>query len=176
MSLGKATVSPSATVAGICYVTITCSVFDSSADGVIKMKRIHLLLATLAVACLVPFGAAARNLQTEAPDDSSARWGGPQVILQRTAQGATLQFDCAHAVIQQPITPDAKGDFTASGTYTPERGGPARKDSPPKDLPATFRGNITGDTMQLEITFSGDQSPLQFTLTQGKMSKLIRCR
>ena len=104
-------------------------------------------------------------------------WGGHHVSMKVTPQGATLEFDCAHGNMLEPIKANAKGEFTARGTYTPERGGPISRDSPPRDLPATYKGSIDGDTMRLEIMLAEkDQAPEPFTLTRGKVGRLVKCR
>jgi hypothetical protein len=104
-------------------------------------------------------------------------WGGHGVSMKVTPQGATLEFDCAHGNMLEPIKANAKGEFTARGTYTPERGGPISRDNPPRDLPATYKGSIDGDTMRLEIMLAEkDQAPEPFTLTRGKVGRLVKCR
>jgi hypothetical protein len=104
-------------------------------------------------------------------------WGGHHVSMKVTPQGATLEFDCAHGNMLEPIKANAKGEFTARGTYTPERGGPISRDSPPRDLPATYKGSIDGDTMRLEIMLAEkDQAPEPFMLTRGKVGRLVKCR
>ncbi|MFZ0914378.1 MAG: hypothetical protein WBQ76_03030 [Candidatus Korobacteraceae bacterium] len=104
-------------------------------------------------------------------------WGGHGVSMKVTPQGATLEFDCAHGNMLEPIKANAKGEFTARGTYTPERDGPISRDNSPRDLPATYKGSIDGDTMRLEIMLAEkDQAPEPFTLTRGKVGRLVKCR
>jgi hypothetical protein len=104
-------------------------------------------------------------------------WGGHHVSMKVTPQGATLEFDCARGNMLEPIKANAKGEFTARGTYTPERGGPISRDNPPPDLPATYKGSIDGDTMRLEIMLAEkDQAPEPFTLTRGKVGRVVKCR
>jgi hypothetical protein len=104
-------------------------------------------------------------------------WGGHGVSMKVTPQGATLEFDCAHGTMLEPIKANAKGEFTVRGTYTPERGGPISRDNPPRDLPATYKGSIDGDTMRLEIMLAEkEQAPEPFTLTRGKVGRLVKCR
>jgi hypothetical protein len=88
-----------------------------------------------------------------------------------------LEFDCAHGNVLEPIKANAKGEFAARGTYTPEHGGPIRRDNPPRDLPATYQGTIDGDTMRLEVLLvDKDHQPEPFTLTRGKAGRLMKCR
>jgi hypothetical protein len=142
-----------------------------------QMKRnrwpVFLGGAVCAVGMLSTF---ARSWQQE-NSRSPEIWGARGISMQVTAQGATLEFDCAHGTIAQPIKPDSKGGFSVPGTYTPERGGPVLKANPPRDLPAVYKGVIYGDNMQLEIILSDkDQSPPPVTLTRGKAGRLMRCR
>jgi hypothetical protein len=105
------------------------------------------------------------------------QWGGSGISMRMTASGASIQFECAHGSITQPITPNAAGEFTATGSYTAERGGPVRKDEAPSDRPATYKGRISGDTMTLQVLLTDrSQEPLQFTLTRGKFVKVVKCR
>ncbi|MGB8771486.1 MAG: hypothetical protein WCC92_17870 [Candidatus Korobacteraceae bacterium] len=105
-------------------------------------------------------------------------WGGRGVSMKTTPQGATLEFDCAHGNILEPIKADAKGEFVARGTYTPERGGPVTQANPPQDLPATYKGTIEGDTMRVEVVLADNnaQAPEPFILTRGKAGRLVKCR
>lgn len=136
--------------------------------------RSHLLLAVMGV--LIAFGGMAADWQ-QSTGSSSEVWGGRGVTMRITAQGATLEFDCAHGNITQPIKPDAKGEFKASGTYTAERGGPVLKASPPRDVPAVYQGVIDGESMRLEIVVGDkDQSPPPLTLTRGTAGRLVKCR
>jgi hypothetical protein len=103
-------------------------------------------------------------------------WGGHHVSMKVTPQGATLEFDCAHGTMLEPIEVNAQGKFAVRGTYTPERGGPVSRDNPPPDLPATYKGSIEGDTMWLEIVLADKGPPGLFTLTRGKVGRLVKCR
>src|SRR5579862_799127 len=111
------------------------------------------------------------------PSGNPEVWGGEHVSLVMSKANATLEFDCAEGVILNPIRPDSNGDFTATGTFTPQRGGPIKKDSPPADLPATYKGSIHGNTMHLEVTLSnGNAPPPAMTLTRGAVGHVVKCR
>jgi hypothetical protein len=104
-------------------------------------------------------------------------WGGNAVSMAVTPQGATLEFDCAHGNMLEPIKANAKGEFKARGTYSPEQGGPVSRDNSPSDLPAIYKGSIDGNTMLLEIILADQQqAPKTFTLTQGKAGHVVKCR
>src|SRR6476646_10548734 len=51
-------------------------------------------------------------------------WGGEHIRLEVTDRGATIEYDCAHSTIDEPIFLNSKGNFDVKGKYTPEHGGP----------------------------------------------------
>jgi hypothetical protein len=94
-----------------------------------------------------------------------------------SGENVTVEFDCAQGVILTPIKPDANGNFSVAGTYTPQRGGPIMKDNTPRDLPATYKGTVRGDTMHLQVLLQNkDQQPPEFTLTRGQAGRVMKCR
>ena len=104
-------------------------------------------------------------------------WGGRDISMVVGAENVTVEFDCAQGVILTPIKPDASGNFSVAGTYTPQRGGPVMKDNPPRDLPATYQGKIQGNTMHLQVLLQNkDQQPPEFTLTKGEAGRVMKCR
>ena len=132
-----------------------------------------LLGVLLAVSCATASGSP-QGRDREAPPNT---WGGMHVSMDTTDQGATLDFDCAHGAVLEPIKPNAEGEFSAKGTYTPMRGGPVKKNSPPRDLPAVYKGKINGDTMQLEILLDNKElQPEPFTLTRGRTGRVMHCQ
>ncbi len=140
-----------------------------------KLLWFGTLLVVLAGA-LVLIGPAAANPTQEQESESSVVWGGRDINMQVTPQGATLEFDCAHGSVLEPIKANAKGEFAARGTYTPEHGGPVTLANPPRDLPALYKGTIHGDTMHLEVVVTDkDQQPQPFTLTRGKHGRVVKC-
>ncbi len=128
----------------------------------------------LVCAMMAVVGAGAQQPQAK-PATPPEVWGGMHVSLTKTALGATLELDCAHGNILQAIP--ANGEFTASGTYTTERGGPVKKDAP-AEIDATYKGSVSGDTMTLQITLAGQDQPVStpLTLTRGKTAHLVKCR
>jgi hypothetical protein len=145
-----------------------------------KCCCIRTLLIFLFTAALLPARVPAANLAQGRETDASAdTWGGRDISMEMTPQGATVQFDCASGVVLEPIKANTKGEFVAHGTYTPEHGGPVTLANPPRDLPATYKGSIEGDTMQLQVVLADkykDQAPDPFTLTRGKTGRVVRCR
>jgi len=128
------------------------------------------LLMIALVACLTA------GAQDSGSDDSEV-WGGRDISMHMTAAGASIEFDCAQGSVTEPIKPNAAGEFRAAGSYTPELGGPVRKDNPPRAQPATYKGTISGNTMHLEIILADKtQQPPSFALTKGSEGRVVKCR
>ena len=121
-------------------------------------------------------GSSAVGWQQRDTGGSQTVWGGRGVSMEMSAQGAVLEFDCAHGAIAQPIEPDAKGQFSVPGTYTPEHGGPVQKNNAARDLPAVYKGSIDGDSMHLEVILAGQDQPPPLSLTRGNTGRLVKCR
>src|SRR4051794_5901396 len=62
---------------------------------------------------------------------ATGNWGGQNVQMDVTENGARLRFSCAHGSIEQPIALDAEGRFSAKGTFVAEAMGPLYEDNPP---------------------------------------------
>lgn len=104
-------------------------------------------------------------------------WGGPDVEMEVTQQGATLEFDCAQGTISEPLSLDAAGKFLAKGTFQSQHGGPIRKDEPSRSVDVVYTGIVQGDTMRLEFSLGDDkESQEKFTLVRGQTGKLRKCR
>ncbi len=145
------------------------------------MNRSRQLLLVLAILLLVTVARAkvtAANFQEdEHASAASEVWGGRDIRLRINAQGATVEFDCADGKILQPIKADANGEFTARGTFTPGLFGPVRKDNPPREVPAIYKGKISGDTVHLQVILENkEMQPPPFTLTKGKDGHVVRCQ
>jgi hypothetical protein len=96
------------------------------------------------------------------------------MVISRT--GARLEYDCAHSTIDQPIVLDARGRFTAKGSYTSERGGP-RRSGAASAARARYEGQVSADAMTLKVTFDNGKQPIGvFTLTRGEDALLTKCR
>lgn len=111
-----------------------------------------------------------KNTNTVAP----STWGGEHLMLTISASGAALEFDCATGQISQPIAVDRNGNFDMAGTFTPQHGGPVRKDESTPSHPVRYLGHVDGDTMTLKVV--RDQQEIgKFTLTRGAPPKLMKC-
>jgi hypothetical protein len=113
-----------------------------------------------------------------APDGSavaSGAWGGEHIILEVSEKGAEAEFDCAHGQVTQPMMLDKHGDFNVVGTFTPEHGGPVRREENVTAAPARYSGHVDGHTMSLTVTL-GQEKVGSFTLTRGALPNLTKCR
>jgi hypothetical protein len=112
-----------------------------------------------------------------APDASAVAtgaWGGEHIALQVSEKGADVEFDCAHGQVTQPITLDRHGDFNVAGTFTPEHGGPVRRDENTPSASARYSGRVDGDTMSLTITLGKEKVGI-YTLVRGSRPSLTKC-
>ncbi|MDT7541159.1 MAG: hypothetical protein QOE33_1063 [Acidobacteriota bacterium] len=104
-------------------------------------------------------------------------WGGEHISLDVNAQGARVEYDCAHGTIDQKIVADERGHFDLRGTHVREHGGPVRKDETADSHPAQYAGQIKGDTMSLTVTESDTKEVVgTFTLVYGQQPRLMKCR
>jgi len=101
-------------------------------------------------------------------------WGGLHVTLELTAQGATLEFDCATGNINQPILLDSADRFEVNGSYSRQGPGPVRQGGQ-SDAEATYSGTVAGETMNLTVRVKGLSEPLNFSLTHGREGKIQKC-
>jgi hypothetical protein len=105
---------------------------------------------------------------------TAGQWGGEGVSMTVTANGAHIEFSCAHADIAQPITVDASGQFNVTGTYVQEHGGPSLPDE--KGRPARFTGTTDGTKMSMTVTYTDDNSTVgSWTLVFGAPGKVVKC-
>src|SRR5689334_22368704 len=108
---------------------------------------------------------------------ASGVWGGEHIRIEVSDAGATVEHDCAHAEIEQPVALDAQGRFDSKATYTVERGGPVRRDQPPAQRPARYAGRVNGDTLTLTVTLTDtDEDAGTYTLTRGSDGRVTKCR
>ena len=142
-------------------------------NGIIRSTLIRRSLIALFALSGVLFQAGARA----APDASAVAtgaWGGEHIVLKVSEKGADVEFDCAHGQVTQPITLGKHGDFDAGGTFTPEHGGPVRRDENTPSASARYSGHVDGDTMSLTVTL-GTEKVGTYTLVRGSRPRLTKC-
>jgi hypothetical protein len=102
-------------------------------------------------------------------------WGGQGISLEVNEQGAEVNYDCAHGMINGKIVPDRNGKFVSKGSHTRERGGPVQEGSS-NGQPATYRGSIDREVMTMVVTLSETNESIgTFTLTRGKIGRVRKC-
>ena len=101
--------------------------------------------------------------------------GGQHIGLEATAEGARIEYDCAHGTIQGPIVPGRDGRFEATGTHAAEHGGPVREGETEEGRPARYRGELKGDTLTLTVTLDSGEEAGTFTLRRGAAPRLMKC-
>lgn len=103
-------------------------------------------------------------------------WGGQNVQLDVTEDGAQLRFSCARGKIDKPLTLDAEGRFNAHGTFVAGAMGPTREDDPPKSRPAVYSGVVRDRVMTLSVMVTDvKEEGGTFELTHGEPGHIRRC-
>lgn len=140
-----------------------------------KALEIGILAAAMGMMAMGGTAATAAAARAK-PKMLNGTWGGDRMNLTMTASGGTIRMDCASGTIKGRVIPDAKGKFTASGTFDQQRGGATlAKDFAAGGRPATFVGQVTGETIRLSVR-QDDGSPAQdYVLIRGKTERLVRC-
>jgi hypothetical protein len=96
------------------------------------------------------------------------------VSLEATDKDATLQFDCAHGVINEPISLDQNGNFDVAGSYVREAGGPVREGQEHVSN-ARYSGSVRNGAMTLKVRVSNPEVKGDFSLALGKSGKISKC-
>ena len=129
-----------------------------------------------ASALAIVIGLAAAGCTNPTPVIALGAWGGSHVSMRVTSAGASLEYDCAEGVIEEPLRPDAEGRFTATGTHTPGRGGPIRVGEILPAFRARYDGRVKGEQMSLRVTITETAVELgSFELRRGSSGLLVRC-
>ena len=109
----------------------------------------------------------------------SGLWGGSGAALEVGEFESRLELDCAHGLITRPLALDQNGTFEVDGIYVRERPGPVPVEPPTayKGDPATYKGVVTGDIMELTITARNpkDLEIGTFKLIRGAAPRINKC-
>lgn len=107
---------------------------------------------------------------------AAGNWGGQNAHLEVSEGGAQIRFSCAHGSIEEPLTLDAEGRFSAKGVFVAESMGPTYEDGRPNSRPAVYSGVIHEEEMTLTVTLTGDKEDTgTYNLTHGKFGSVRRC-
>jgi hypothetical protein len=106
----------------------------------------------------------------------TGRWGGDHVALELTATGGTVEYDCAHGGLSQPVRLQPQGEFEAAGVHVREHGGPIREGEHPDSLSARYVGRLAGDRMTLRVYAGSRPDTLgPFELRRAGAPRLFKC-
>jgi hypothetical protein len=130
--------------------------------------RIPAIVSILAMVSILACSAATSARITEV----SGTWGGDNAGMIVTNTDVHVHIGCTLGDAVGPIHPDADGRFEATGTYN--------VDAYPVDRgithPATFSGQVIGQTMTLTVSLSDTARVLgPVTLIYGKEPKMGPC-
>lgn len=104
-------------------------------------------------------------------------WGGEHISMEVSARRTTIEYDCAHATIDQRITLDRRGQFNVSGKQVQEQGGPVRQNELLNSYPAQFMGRVSGTRMDLTVKRPDNGELIgTFTLVYGRPASLKKCK
>ena len=101
-------------------------------------------------------------------------WGGQHVRLTVEDAGGTIEFDCAHGSLDEPLLLDSSGHFDVKGRLVAE-GGPVQKDEAETARPARYRGESDGQHLRLQVTLEGGEDAGTFSLAKGSPARLFKC-
>jgi len=108
---------------------------------------------------------------------ASGVWGGEHVRMNVRADGASIEYDCAHGTIDETLELDAEGRFDAKCTHVREGPGPIRVGKLPPSRPARYTGRVGGDEMSLTLTLTDTSQVVgTYTLTRGSEGFIRKCR
>ena len=104
-------------------------------------------------------------------------WGGDHIRLVVKADGADVEFDCAHGRMGKIVT-DGRGNFDVEGVFVQERGGPVHVDEKEQSQRARYKGRVEGKTMTLSFFLTDsdeEQEHVIYKLTHGREAELTKC-
>ena len=100
-------------------------------------------------------------------------WGGPHAQLSVSERGATIEFDCGHGTLDEPLALNQEGRFDVSGRFARE-GGPVHEGD--TGQPVRYSGKTDGHELTLEIVFEKGERSGPYELGLGRSSRLFKCK
>jgi len=103
-------------------------------------------------------------------------WGGEHIIMTVTSASGHFEFDCAHGDVGTTLVLDARGKFSATGSFVREHGGPIRLGEASDSHPASYAGTVTGNAMVLTVRLTDLAETIgTFMLTVGSPGRVVKC-
>jgi hypothetical protein len=134
-------------------------------------QSVRLLFLLLAAFLSTVSMAAARQVP-------AGSWGGRHVHLIVSDRNASIEFDCAHGVLDAPLVLSKSGTFEVRGTFVPERPGPRIEGEEQPARAAIYNGRVHDTTMDLTVRLADSEHEEgdTFTLVLGQDARLRKCR
>jgi hypothetical protein len=104
-------------------------------------------------------------------------WGGRGASMRVGDEMTEIEFDCALGRIESPFAVQAGGEFSLSGFYFIEPGGPGLAgESGPRGVAAEYFGQVWGSELQLTVRIiETGRSIGPFDLYQSKQPEMEKC-
>ena len=103
-------------------------------------------------------------------------WGGEHVRMELEEAGGALEYDCAYGTIEPGWTLGDDGEFSGAGEHFIEHGGPVQEGEVIPPRPASYRGTVDGDRMDLTVTLTDSAQVVgTFELARGSEGQIVRC-
>jgi hypothetical protein len=107
---------------------------------------------------------------------AAGTWGERGLRLDVQQDGsAVLLFECAHGRIPAPLSLGTDGSFSWNGVYQVEMGTETSGSMPGPELPATYSGDVAGDTLTIHVFVPGGFRDETFTLQRGHQGPTTTC-
>ncbi len=104
------------------------------------------------------------------------QWGGDHIMLNVRSVQSTIEYDCGHGTIDEPIEFNENGEFLVNGIHVFESGGPIREDDEPERHPAEYSGTVSRRVMTLTVTLTDTGTQIgTFSLELGNPGRLTKC-
>jgi hypothetical protein len=106
---------------------------------------------------------------------ATGAWGGQDIRLEVTDNGANIQFACATATIDEPVTLNSEGGFDVKGKFKAQRPGPTRAGED-NSVAAHFVGHLKDQELTLTISNLETKETIgTFIMTLGGAARVKRC-
>lgn len=103
-------------------------------------------------------------------------YGGQHIRMMVGTVDSDVEYDCAVGMLVGPLP--VRGSFVNGGTHTPGMGGPEREGEVRRAYPATYRGRVLSDAIDMVVDVdlpSGLTRLGPFRLQRGSDGLLMRC-
>jgi hypothetical protein len=131
-------------------------------------------LAAAVVASLTH--ATCANTPTNPSPIALGAWGGDHVAMTVQSVSAHFEFDCAHGDVATALVANTRSEFSATGVFVREHGGPVREAEVPDSHPASYEGTVKARRiiLTLRLTDTGETAG-PFTLDYGVAGRIVKC-